>query len=124
MGDGVDEDDDGGDCGGHGDLYGEYYVDLPDERPPELRALHHRRVQRLRPRFHISLPVRTIPHLFLDRSIEIYGEFRVRVRVSNLRSGRELGKKKKKNGERVSRYLERKKSTPTQLAVTVTRGGM
>ena len=57
----------GGDADGEQQLDGKYGVDLADEGPPELRALQHHRVQRLRrPRLHIRFPV---PHLHQNPQI-------------------------------------------------------
>ena len=40
-GNGTDEDDGGGDGGGEKQLHGDDGVNLADEGPPELRAVHH-----------------------------------------------------------------------------------
>lgn len=48
VGDGFDRDDDGGHGRRQRQLDGEDHVDLPDERPPEIRALDHARIQRTR----------------------------------------------------------------------------
>ncbi|RZS02463.1 hypothetical protein BHM03_00032523 [Ensete ventricosum] len=48
VGDGFNRDDDGSHGRGQRQLDGENRVDLSDERPPEIRALYHARVQRTR----------------------------------------------------------------------------
>jgi len=49
VGDGGHLDDEAGDGGRHGELDGEDDVDLADERPPQLGALRHPRVQQRGP---------------------------------------------------------------------------
>lgn len=57
----------GDDGGGDGDsdekLDGDDGIDLSDERPTELGALHHHRVERRLSRLQIMLAVTLVPHL-------------------------------------------------------------
>lgn len=56
-------DDDGADGDGQDQLDSYNRIHFPNERPPELRALQHCRIQRRRPGLLVTFPVRMVPHL-------------------------------------------------------------